>query len=491
LRVRIGSLWVKNCAILEKSESEKVPGYLNIIDGYALLPPDEREDERVPWLLHQDEAEQFLDNWVERGVTPTEQLQKWERIFAGRRSGGIILWKMVQNYRNEGNQAAAQETADYFFKFYPKHPYASLALTIIDKTPPETGESGLTIGLLAPFSGKYRIAAESVLHGLECAAGIFQPCPQEESIRLIVRDAEEGSARQFQELVADGSMAIIALLDESQIPSVTEQANQSKIPLLLLSPKSSVHSLLGDYVFRNFLTIEEQVKTIIQYACEKEKRSYGALYPETPIGREFFKEFSEEVTDCGGSIIASQSYPPETIDFSEPLRQFKLNRSKIALNKGKSLFDFEAFFIPDTYRKTLLIAEAMKQLDIAPPLLLGTAGWDHPALASGRTAIMEGAVFTDGYFVRGKKGETADFTFRFRQAFGIEPTLLEAYAYDSLRMILGVAQEGMTPETLKNLLQNVKEFPGATGFITMSEEGEAQRALFLLTLGDHGIQEIR
>ncbi|MBI1909513.1 MAG: ABC transporter substrate-binding protein [Deltaproteobacteria bacterium] len=499
LRIRIGSLWIEDAKQLGEAENEKSLGFLNLYDAYK----DSSFSGKVggaPWIVEKQEVVDFVEKWVREGNEDPDRLQDWAKNFSGRPVGGVILWKLIQTHNTKGNYAKAKSLAQEFAKTYPKHEYLPLVRSLLSETEKRTGTGDeVVIGVLLPLSGRFSVAAESVLRGLECAAGVFDPCEvtvhSANSVRLIVRDSGEGEAEkavgQLQQLVAEGAVAVVALLIRDETETVVQEANRLAVPLIALSPREAVS--WGDYVFRNFLTVSEQVATIVQYACSRKKvGTYAILYPETPVGKEFEKNFAEQVNECGGKVVTKQSYLPDTTDFMTPLRNLKMGVTHYGLGSG---YGFQALFIPDTYKNLLLIADAMRFVEMKGLLLLGSAGWDHPSLAAGDNELLTNAVFPDGFFIHASRKATHEFTDSFKAAYAMDPTFLEAYAYDSLKIILATTK-GASPkgrfvrEEIKDFLSRLKDFSGATGMITAEKGGELKRKLFLLTLADEGIREV-
>jgi ABC-type branched-subunit amino acid transport system substrate-binding protein len=70
----------------------------------------------------------------------------------------------------------------------------------------------------------------------------------------------------------------------------------------------------------------------------------------------------------------------------------------------------------------------------------------------------------------------------FIETFKILPGILEAHAFDATKMIVSIVNEkGKVDRTsLKNYLYELKNYPGVTGKITIDENGEAQKEIFLL-----------
>ncbi|MDO8462257.1 MAG: ABC transporter substrate-binding protein [Deltaproteobacteria bacterium] len=492
LRIRIGSLWIE-VMNQQKNDHEKTWGYLNLVDAYQALPLEDRKVTGASWIVDEAVAADFAKRWIQEGEEEPAQLKKWVGEFNGRPVGGTILWKLIQTYNTKGDYAKARDEAGNFVTGYPKHEYYPLARMVLAEVEKRTGDTEIPVGVILPLSGKYSVAAESVLRGLECAAGLFEPCKATANVRLLIRDSGEGdpakAVSQVQELVGEGVVSIIALLVKDETEPAIAEANRLLVPMVVLSSRKELKGL-SPYGFRNFLTVSEQVETIVRYACETKKiANYAILYPETPIGKEFETVFSEKVAACQGKVVSRQSYRSDTDDFRNPLRNLKFSVASHTL--GEPAYGFQALFIPDTYKNLLLIADAMKFLDVKIPLLLGSAGWDHPSLVEEKSEVLIGSVFTDGFFAKSSDKATREFNDHFQAAFAVEPTFLEAYSYDSLRLVQEVAKRHPSREAIQSSLASLKDFSGATGSISAAGSGEFKRSLFLLTVKEDGIGEIR
>src|SRR5262249_17451960 len=139
----------------------------------------------------------------------------------------------------------------------------------------------------------------------------------------------------------------------------------------------------------------------------------------------------------------------------------------------------DALFIPDVYRKIPDIVGAMKALGIQGVHLLGGAGWDHPGLLNAGAEALEGAVYVNGFYSKSSSFAVRDFISTFQAAYHFEPTLLEAYAFDTMRLLGEVLRDNPTsgrPE-LRAALAKKRNFSGVTGNISFDDEGDARRRL--------------
>jgi branched-chain amino acid transport system substrate-binding protein len=186
------------------------------------------------------------------------------------------------------------------------------------------------------------------------------------------------------------------------------------------------------------------------------------------------------------------------------------------------IIDFEALFIPDEWRRVSLVAPALAVEDIVTNacdardlerirkttgkkslktvMLLGTNAWSSAKGASGLPELVERggkfvtcSVYVDGFFVDSQRPATRRFVQAYRQAYPGDPSLLEAYGYDSARMVRQLLDSKQAPRTradFREALSQLKDFEGATGKTRFDEQREAQKPLFLLSVSNKGVTEV-
>ena len=104
---------------------------------------------------------------------------------------------------------------------------------------------------------------------------------------------------------------------------------------------------------------------------------------------------------------------------------------------------------------------------------------------------MEGAIIVDGFFSGGSKKETKAFVKRFKEVYGYEPGILEAQAYDAAIMLFSsLGEDPIDRDILKGRLMTMS-IEGASGKISFDSDGEANKELFLLTVQDGEIVELK
>ncbi|MBI2500271.1 MAG: ABC transporter substrate-binding protein [Deltaproteobacteria bacterium] len=474
LKVRSGSLRV-NAARKAKSAEEEVRGFLELVDGYSLLAPAESSVGELTWVFNQRESTEFVREWAGLSGSAGEvrSLRRLYQDFKGKLSGGYVLWKLVKTMHAMGNYEKVASWGELYLQEHPKHEFVPSAHALLAEIGKREAGVRQKVGVVLPLSGRLSVYGESVLHGLECAAGIFEPCRGDLDLILEIRDTEGDPQKAIPEVVS-----IIGPLSQSEAEVAAPIAERLEIPLVALSQKPKLPEV-GRYIFRNFLTIADQVATVVHYACQElNQKEFAILYPQGEGGQEYLKEFERDVGDCGGTVIAKESYALEAADFLGPLRNLKLARQDYNVEKKNP---FDVLFFPGTYRQIPDLMSGLSFLKMDQILVLGGAGWDHPELTTIKEPGLEKAVFVNGFYARSEEFRTKDFNASFKASYDLEPTLLEAYAYDSLRLLGSVlrGRPGITRPDLQEALTGVKNFEGVTGNISFNEEGDARRSLLM------------
>ena len=356
-----------------------------------------------------------------------------------------------------------------------------------------------SIGALLPLGGEYSEFGERALRGVLLAAGVFGD--REKSVQVQVMDlgAEDADSRRAVTKLATNKhvKGIVGPLLSVNALRAAKRAEQRHIPVIALSQKKGVPES-GKYVFRNFLTLAQQARTVAAYSVEVlELKRFAVLYPKNSYGRELARVFAEEVVSAGGEVVGEKSYTSAQADFASELTElFELTteermEGRRRIREYKMGVEVDALFIPDNYEIIGQIAPYLAYFNIKDIQLLGANGWNSGKLMKLAGEYVEGAVFVDGFFAGSERPWTVDFVDRFRAAYGYEPGLLEAESFDSTMLLLGaITERGISRKELRNSLLEKSGYEGATGDIFFDSYGEAQKELFILTVERGRIKEI-
>ena len=174
--------------------------------------------------------------------------------------------------------------------------------------------------------------------------------------------------------------------------------------------------------------------------------------------------------------------------------------------------DFEAVFIPDSYRQVASIAPSLvargvevsnclkenrmvkrryDDKEVQGVCLLGVSLWNFEKILERGEKYVRGAVFCDAFFKNSPRKEVKEFVSRFQEEYHLEPGLLEALAFDTMNLSRKLLnRKDIDREELRQKLSKVENFPGVTGLLSVDSQGNFNRELYLLTISRHGIEEI-
>jgi ABC-type branched-subunit amino acid transport system substrate-binding protein len=230
-------------------------------------------------------------------------------------------------------------------------------------------------------------------------------------------------------------------------------------------------------------------------------RRFAILYPKDSYGEDFVFRFWDEVKRRGGEIRGVEGYDPKSTDFGDQIKALtglsepSPEEAKLFEKAGIELtpiVDFDAVFIPDSYRNGGLIAPQLAYYGVTDVRILGTGSFDHPDYLRLGKPYVNGTILTDGFFRESERPATREFYQKYLEAYGEDPTVISAQAFDVTRLLITLSRNfGVKDrESLRESLLGVEGFPGATGNIKSAPNGELIRPLFLLTVTGDEFEEI-
>jgi ABC-type branched-subunit amino acid transport system substrate-binding protein len=462
----------------------------------------------------------------------------------------VLTFKLARIYYHLRDWTRLEETLNRFLAEAPNHPFAGQARELLARATRRVEVHPKTVGVLLPMTGKYKAVGEAVLRGMKLALS-------GSDVELVVKDTQgdvNATAQAMEQLAFDeGAIAVLGPITSDESRRAALQAEELQIPLLTLTRQEDITEI-GPYVFRNMLTNSAQARAIADFAMkQKGFKSFAMLYPNLPYGVELANDFWDHVVQNGGQVRGAETYDHDQTtftneakklvgryyledrhDYVEGVREVAQQtsgqdafRKRKAFEKLKGsvepIIDFEAIFIPDEWKRVSLVAPALAvedivtnacdardverirkttgKKDLKTVMLLGTNAWSSAKGASGLPELVERggkfvicSVYVDGFFVDSQRPATQRFVKAYRQAYSSDPSLLEAYGYDSARMVRQLVDSKQAPKSradFREALANVKDFDGATGKTTFDDKREAQKPLFLLSVDNKGVTEVQ
>lgn len=276
-----------------------------------------------------------------------------------------------------------------------------------------------------------------------------------------------------------------------------KEAQKLMVPIITLTQRESVTDI-GNYVFRNFLSNEQQTRALAEYAVlGLGYRRFPILYPNDNYGKKLVNLFANEVSRLEAKVQRMETYDPSQTDFSTQIKTLLGSRHP---NRGGgrnlepySTSGFEAIFIPDSYSQVGLIAPQLAYHDVTGVRLLGTKLWNSSKLIEMAGSYLQGAVFVDGFFSESTRPLTRQFVSRYEYIFGDTPGYPEAQAYDTMRLLMEALDqpEVISRSQLFGAILRTGTLFGVTGTPSVGPNGEVYNPPFLITIKNREMEEIQ
>jgi branched-chain amino acid transport system substrate-binding protein len=300
-----------------------------------------------------------------------------------------------------------------------------------------------------------RIAAEEI----NAAGGVLG-----RKIRLVVEDdqgrAEEAASVVTKLITSDSVAALIGENSSNQSLAAAPIAQSHGVPMISPSSTNPAVTEKGEYIFRVCFTDPYQGKALAAFVRNNLKLDNAAILVDKKndysvgLAGVFRKEFES----AGGKIVAEQSYSGGDTEF----------RPQLTAVKAQSP---QAVFIPGFYTEVGQIAIQARDLGITAPLV-GGDGWDSPVVIQIGGKAIEGAYFSDHYFVGDSRPVVQKFVAEYEKRHGKKPEATAALGYDALHIWANAARRAnsLDKKLVRDQIAATKDYEGVSGKITMGPD---------------------
>lgn len=285
------------------------------------------------------------------------------------------------------------------------------------------------LGAVIPGAAKDRVVADAVTAGLGVAAGSSDG---NGTVAIETRAAADklSAVEKVEELAARSVLAIVGPVGDSMTDAAAGRAESLGVPLISLSPHAEGRAT-GRFVFYIRHSPEARAHALAERGLANRVQRYALLGPDSDYGKGATGAFAAAVAKGGGSVVATQLYPRDTISFT-----------KIVSNLGTG---FDAVFVADQASKLALIAPALAASGAIPKplplpkkvrggraiLLLSTADELTADFIASAGRHAEGALLAPGFYPDDSDPSIQSFVSRYMAVYGKPPGATAAYAFDA------------------------------------------------------------
>lgn len=354
----------------------------------------------------------------------------------------------------------------------------ALVRGVLGGTLEETLRTPVVLGAVLPRSGVspgLQEYAESIYEGIQVAVEEFQPLLSR-PVQLEVADDQgeaEGGRSSVRDLEAAGAMGIVGPLTPAVLAGAAAARERG---LVMISPSAflpaedaaGVLSLSGPDLAGSRL--------VARYAWDLGIERVVVLRPRTEKSGEDARAFTDAFGELGGTI-------PREIVYDSGATFFQAEFTEVA-----SLLP-DGLFLPLEPADIQVLAPQFTfyGLDTLGIQLLGTSGWTEDAVVLDvDSRHTDGVIAATSRLRQGDMEGAARFKAGYEDLF--QKTLrsdVPALGYDAAALLLtALENRPRTPEELQAALSQIRDFPGATGRLSL-ENGRIVREPHLIRIQNH------
>ena len=419
-----------------------------------------------------------------------------------------LLYLIALLQYEKGNYTEAKRAFLTFIEAFPRHKDAEKAMLLVEEIDQRTAFNRKMVGCMLPLSGSYATFGHKALNAIKLALDRFNSLSGEPALHLVVRDTRSDPGR-IKSLLNELDELRVSLIIGPMVTSETaaEEAQKRQIPILTLTQKIGIPEM-GEYVFRNFLTPDMLVETLVACAMDQFGASrFAILYPNEAYGKTFMELFRNKAEYYGATVVSITSYEPEQTDFSLPIKQLakiplsekvsaphrKHLRIAVRHQKRDSIPpNFDALFIPDDASKIALIAPQLAYWNVDQVLLMGTNLWHSEHLITAARNYVQDAILADVFYEHSADESVKFFIRSFKELYEERPGFFEAIAYDTAMIAFQAASDPVvhSRKDIKDRLKEIHYYDGATGVTSFKSNGDAKKNLYVLQINGNDFIEL-
>jgi branched-chain amino acid transport system substrate-binding protein len=343
----------------------------------------------------------------------------------------------------------------------------------------------IIIGVFEPLTGKNAADGKLEKQGIDLAHKLYPTVTIDgKEIPVELRYVDNKSDKIESENAAKklvygfGANIVLGSWGSSNSIAAGPVFKESQVPAIGTSCTNPLVTFGNDYYFRVCFTDSFQGKVMANYAFkEGGYRKIAVIQEDSSIYSvslvKLFTENFKLLTGDENSILNAGSYNTGDNDFTAQLTAIKDS-------------DVQAIFFPGSFTESALLMKQARQLGITLPFLGGDT-WENPEVIRLAGEAAEGAVYSGFYDPAAPLTERGtEFLDAFAAEYGKDELAagVTALGFDAYLLARETIQKAGTADgnTLRDTLAATKDFEGATGFMTLDENGDAVKPAVIKTI---------
>jgi len=348
-----------------------------------------------------------------------------------------------------------------------------LAATLTAAEPIKIGQYGAFTGKDADFGVAARKGVTLAVEEANAAGGVLG-----RPIELVVEDnqSKQGESATIAKKFVSRDK-VVAVLGANMSNHSLEAApvfQNAKVPMIAITSTNPRVTEIGDYIFRVCFIDPFQGTALAKFAVDSLKLKRVAIL--TSVNNSYSvglsRNFREQVTKLGGTIVAEQRHNEGDKDFRAQITAIKAAGAEGILHSGN-------------YTEGALICKQARALGFTGPIFGGDA-WEGPEFLAIGGAAVEGTYYSTHASNESDAPAMKAFVARYQKRWGELPNATTTLGYEAAILLFdGLKRAGTTDsKALRDALAATKNFPGVTGPITIDEKRNAAKSATIVVVKD-------
>ena len=369
-----------------------------------------------------------------------------------------------------GNESRARELARWALGLSPLPEVADRAERVLEGRVEEAIAVSVVLGALLPETSSPSLEelAQAIREGVELAVA-RAPDRDRRPVRFLPVDdhGERWEAiRGVEELERQGATGIVGPVMEPLLDEVI-RARRSPIPVISPTARTLPPGATGVY---SLAAVEPgPPRLLARMALSREAGTAVVVHPSTPDMAAQAWWFQDAFEAGGGYVMRTFTYPPGTTSFEEVLVPVvELEPDALIL-----------LLPPEGVERVAPQIAYWGVDDLEDLLIFGNESWTSERVLEAVPVRHTNGILSVSS--RGAEGELGPAWHEFVEAYEEHfmrslRSPVPAVGYDAARLLMEAAREGDgTPEGTLRAMERIRDFPGATGLISVVD-GRIQRS---------------
>ena len=334
----------------------------------------------------------------------------------------------------------------------------------------------IKIGVYEPLTGTNAAGGQMTVEGIKLANQLF-PEVNGKKVELVIVDnksEKQEAANAVERLVSKEKVdVIIGSYSSSLSMAGGPIAKDAGVPVIGCSPTNPAVTLDNDYYFRVCFIDPFQGTVMANYAIEKLNAKTAAIIQDVQqdysVGlNNYFEKSFKQLTGNEEAIVAKVNYNSGDKDFSSQLTTVKAKNPDV-------------IFAPGNFMECGILVQKARELGITCPILGGDTWEAEEFLNSVKNT-------QDIYFSTHFDAEhpVTDMSTKFMEEYqkaypDKQVNAFGALGFDAYILALdAITKAGSTDhKAIRDALAATKDFKGATGLITLDQNGDATKTAII------------